>query len=167
MNIPSMYDEKSSAPLTLDEQAELYSNNNGLSGSIIMFYTMPVIALLLLVWLPTLAPWQVTLAVFLLWSAAFGVLYMYTLGPWRIFVLVKEVRNSVIQEPRLYTQDDMMRLDSPNSAGSEIRDWTLASGSYQLVSSLDDAEVSRPGRAEPMEVQLIFTSVVSSFFIQY
>ena len=158
MNLQSIYDDKST-PLTLNEQAELYSNNNGLSGRIIMFYLMPVIALLLIVWLPTLASWPVTIIMTLLWISTFIILYMYTYGRWRMYFLIKEVRNSVIKEPRLYTQDDMMRLDSSNPSGSEVRDWTLASGSYHLI-SLQDPESTTIDK-EPVEVQLIFTSVIN------
>jgi hypothetical protein len=71
------------------------------------------------------------------------------LDPFRTYFLIQEARNQVISEPRVYTQTDMQRLDSGQSV---IRDWTLASGSYQQQSQ-DAYNVS--------EMQLIFSSSVS------
>lgn len=108
------------------------------------------IFLILFLWMTMGWPAALIMFILCLLPVIFFFLTNHWSSPFRIYVLVREARNQVIKEPRLYTQDDMMKLDSGQSP---IRDWTLASGSYLQQSQDDTCHVK--------ELQLVFSSSVS------
>jgi hypothetical protein len=118
-------------------------------------YALPMVAafgLFLILFLWMTIGWHAALlmGILCLLPLAYSLARNHWSSPFRIYFLVRDARNQVILEPRLYTQDDMMKLDSGQFA---IRDWTLASGSYQPQ--------SQDNICHFQELQIIFSSSVS------
>lgn len=138
MNEENTTQEPSVAPYNLDNDPKTPGSTPFLAiavgGSLMMA---------LIVWL-TLG-WHTALLVSIL---CFLVLLYHLatsseMSPFRIHYLIDEAKNQIIQEPRLYTQDDMAQ------AGVPTRDWSSASGAYVELDGVSK------------EIQLVFASPVS------
>eukprot|EP00980_Cylindrotheca_fusiformis_P027140 scaffold19016_cov147-Cylindrotheca_fusiformis.AAC.4 len=110
------------------------------------------VVLLLIIFLWITMGWKLALILFIFCLLPIGYYFgtSHWSSPFRIYSMMREARNQVIREPRLYTQDDMVKLDAGQSP---IRDWTLASGSYRQQSQDDTVHVK--------ETQFVFSSSVS------